>query len=313
MPTAAAKASASRVDAGSAEILALTSSSSVSGTGKRLQRVGVRRETRASSSAKNGFPPDRSWIRSSVWRGNDVPSRSRRKRWSAPALSGPTTSRRTRVRTRRAFELRRMRALGRPPRQQEADRARVEPPQGERERARRGRVEPLNVVDGDQDRCAFAQELQRVAHCDRERAAIDRIARRLLSEQRHLERAPPRRRAAQAATSSTTPSSRSASPTWPRACSASAGRDDRTVSPCARACSTPASQSVDLPIPASPSSTSAAGPRLRLVDKGLEGAELVLPANDLDGRPPRNNVAVTTGKARLDLPAPDLLEHRSDG
>src|SRR5207247_6993404 len=56
--------------------------------------------------------------------------------------------------------------------------------------------------------------------------------------------------------------SKSAVPTCPRARAASAGSDDRTVNPCARACSTPASQSVDFPIPASPSSTSVAGPRL---------------------------------------------------
>ena len=94
---------------------------------------------RASSSAKNGFPPDRSWIRSSVWRGNEVPSRSRSKRWSAPTLSGPDDEPPDAVRAERAFELRLMRAFGQPPRQQKADRARVEPPQGERERTRRGR------------------------------------------------------------------------------------------------------------------------------------------------------------------------------
>ena len=55
-----------------------------------------RRARGASSSAKNGFPPDRSWMRSSVWRAKGLPSRSRRSRWSAPTLSGPTGSRWTR-------------------------------------------------------------------------------------------------------------------------------------------------------------------------------------------------------------------------
>ncbi len=86
-----------------------------------------------------------------------------------------------------------MSTLGRPPREEKADRAPIEPPQGERERTRRGRVEPLNVVDGDQDRSAFAQKLQDVAHCNGKRAVIDRITRRLLSEKRHLERVPSRR------------------------------------------------------------------------------------------------------------------------
>ena len=86
-----------------------------------------------------------------------------------------------------------MSTLGRPPREEKADRAPIEPPQGERERTRRRRVEPLNVVDGDQDRSAFAQKLQDVAHCNGKRAVIDRITRRLLLEKRHLERVPSRR------------------------------------------------------------------------------------------------------------------------
>ena len=47
----------------------------------------------ASSSAKNGFPPERSWMRSNVWRPNALPRRSRRSRCSAPTLSGPIGTR----------------------------------------------------------------------------------------------------------------------------------------------------------------------------------------------------------------------------
>ena len=61
-------------------------------------------------------------------------------------------------------------------------------------------------------------------------------------------------------TSSRTSSNRSPSPACARLRSASDGRAARTRIPRARACSTPASQSVDLPIPGSPSSTSAVGP-----------------------------------------------------
>ena len=59
--------------------------------------------------------------------------------------------------------------------------------------------------------------------------------------------------------SSRTPSSRSPSPAYASVLSASAGRDERTRRPRSRACSTAASQSVDFPIPASPSSKSAPG------------------------------------------------------
>ena len=41
----------------------------------------------------------------------------------------------------------------------------------------------------------------------------------------------------------------------------------------------------------------------RVVDKGLEGAELLLPTNDSMAIHLANNVAVTTRKASLDLPA----------
>ena len=131
--------------------------------------------TRASSSAKNGFPPDRSWIRSNVWRANDLSQPIAQEPMERARAERPHDHLPDAVRTQRALELRLLRALDQPPCEQKADRARVEPPQGERERARRGRVEPLNVVDGDQNRPTFAQKLQRVAHCNRERAAIDGI------------------------------------------------------------------------------------------------------------------------------------------
>src|SRR5919204_2130274 len=96
------------------------------------------------------------------------------------------------IRTQRSLELRLLRALDQPPRKYKDDRARVEPPQGEPERTRRRRVEPLDVVDGDQNRSAVAQKLQPIVHGDGKRPAIDGIARRLLPEQRDLKRAPPR-------------------------------------------------------------------------------------------------------------------------
>ena len=57
-------------------------------------------------------------------------------------------------------------------------------------------------------------------------------------------------------TSSSTSSNRSPSPTCARPRSASAGRDASTQRPCSRAAATAARQSIDFPIPGSPSSTS---------------------------------------------------------
>ena len=66
--------------------------------------------------------------------------------------------------------------LDRPPRKQKDERARIESPDGESERTRRRRVQPLNVVDGDQSRSAFTEKPQRIVDCDRKRPAIDGIA-----------------------------------------------------------------------------------------------------------------------------------------
>ena len=61
-------------------------------------------------------------------------------------------------------------------------------------------------------------------------------------------------------TSSSTSSNRSPRPTCARVCSASAGLDTSTRNPSELAWTTPSSQSVDFPMPAPPSITSAAGP-----------------------------------------------------
>jgi hypothetical protein len=51
----------------------------------------------------------------------------------------------------------------------------VEPSQRERQCARRGWVEPLDVVDSDQNRLPFAQNLQHAVHRHREGAVINAI------------------------------------------------------------------------------------------------------------------------------------------
>src|SRR3954469_16337780 len=93
-----------------------------------------------------------------------------------------------------ALELRRLRSVEKPPSQQHEYTLRNQSSQRKRKRVRRGRVKPLNIVDGNQDRLRLAETVQHVAHRHGERAAIDGITRRLRSKQRDLERAPPRRR-----------------------------------------------------------------------------------------------------------------------
>jgi hypothetical protein len=93
----------------------------------------------------------------------------------------------------RLLELRRLRSLDEPSGEQQARAVPLEPPQRERKCSRGGRVEPLNVVDGNQKGLPLAEKLQRIAHGHGQRPAIHRIARRVLEEQRHLERAPARR------------------------------------------------------------------------------------------------------------------------
>jgi hypothetical protein len=76
----------------------------------------------------------------------------------------------------RLVETRRLRFVNETPGQQNANVACGEPAGRKCERARRGCVEPLDVVDGDQNRLIFAEKLQHVAHRDGHRALIDRIA-----------------------------------------------------------------------------------------------------------------------------------------
>ena len=92
----------------------------------------------------------------------------------------------------RGLDLRPPEAVGEAAREQDRER-RVQAPKSERERTRRRGVEPLDVVDGEQQRFVGGQHRERASHGDTERARIDPI-RGFLDEEGHLERTPPRRR-----------------------------------------------------------------------------------------------------------------------
>jgi len=96
------------------------------------------------------------------------------------------------VGTERHLELGRDDALCNAAREQDA-RRRLEPPERERERALRGAIEPLDIVDGDEGRLVGREYLERASNGDAEGARIDR-RRRLLDQKRDLEGSPSRRR-----------------------------------------------------------------------------------------------------------------------
>ena len=94
----------------------------------------------------------------------------------------------------RSLECRGLNSIRQPPREQQQHAARRGPSKREAEGARRGRVEPLHVVDRDDDRPVVRQHLQRGASRDPERPRIDPVCGRILEEECALERAASRRR-----------------------------------------------------------------------------------------------------------------------
>ena len=202
-----------------------------------------------------GCPASTSTIWRSSGRGRLRPSRSDSSRRVAPRLSGPI-SRRSHARLERALE---HRAAAGAAREQERDRLAGEPAGGERERLGRRRVEPLDVVDRDDDRAVGGDRAQQVQEPERDRArrpAARARARRAAARSPAPSVAGPaalpararrrRRKVDSARRTSAAPRRRSAAPSV---------RASRAP---ARA-STPASQSVVLPIPGPPASTSARG------------------------------------------------------
>jgi hypothetical protein len=80
------------------------------------------------------------------------------------------------VGTERRLELGRPHIIDESAGQQEEHVGRVKPPQCKRQRTRRGRVEPLDIVDCDHDRLAIAKSFKCTAHRHGKRSAVDRIA-----------------------------------------------------------------------------------------------------------------------------------------
>ena len=111
----------------------------------------------------------------------------------APRLSGPTGIRSMRSASNADSSSERCRFLAGAAGEQNVDGLFAHPPQRKRQRARRRRVEPLDVVDSKHDRRLGSESLQCASDCNAERARIEASS-RVLEQECHLERAPPRRR-----------------------------------------------------------------------------------------------------------------------
>ena len=256
-PVTATTSSAFLVSSGSARSRSPTRCSSESGTGSGCagsSGAAPASSARASSSAKKGLPPDASCSRSRIGRGNLSPSRSRRRPWIAPTLSGPTDSRSTAPGSAGSS------AAGASPRR--ARRILI----GSRS-SRRSANESAFADAGSSHWTSsiastsaprFGQLDQRVVHRrprrragrrrDRPPPRAEALPRALVGAAPKAPAAPPRRRPR---------AGRRARRTRVPARTRRPRREHRR--PRSRAASTPASQSVDLPIPASPSSTRAPG------------------------------------------------------
>ena len=163
------------------------------------------------------------------------------------------------LRTERLLESRLLRSVDEPPGEQQEHVVRGEPSQRERECVRRRVVEPLNVVDREEKGRVLGEQLQCTANRHPERPRIDPVPRRLFAEERDLERSPPRRRQRRQHVVEDV-LEQIAQPHVSEA-ALGLGRSRREDAQSLRArMLDAASQSVDFPMPASPSSTSAAGP-----------------------------------------------------
>ena len=113
-------------------------------------------------------------------------------------MNGPETERADAqplhsVVTDRRLEVQRLRTFTEATGEQQEDRPIAQPPQRERKCARRGRIEPLGVVDRKDNRPVGGENLQRAPDRDTERARIEAV-RIFLNEECYLERVAPGRR-----------------------------------------------------------------------------------------------------------------------
>ena len=275
VPTAAATASAFRVRAGSASSLARTSSSSVSGTiALRRRREDAReleREERVPSGSFVDAEQRLPWKRRSESITQEPMQRADTQRADSDALHAVTT--------KRVLEL--GLAASRRSAAWRGERSRRSSPAAAGRRPARATT-PGRATGRRRPRRAWRRRSLSSSSASRTATATVRLATgSSITSPRSSATSSARRRGGgrSGSTSSTIGSKRSPRPTYVNPRSGSEGRDDSTCSPCARAYSTAASHSVDFPMPASPSRTSAAASSPST--KASKGGELGVPADDL--------------------------------
>ena len=158
---------------------------------RHRQRPGSRRvmprraSARAISSAMNGLPPDSASIRRSVGREKPTSRCVRSIRCSAPRLRPPSPSSSAGIRAGSS-------SSGNPPPAgaQQADPLDVDPPEGEGDRARGRRVQPLDVVDRHQHRRRPRERGQRIAQGGRDHPRLGDVRRRIRLQEGDLQRPP---------------------------------------------------------------------------------------------------------------------------
>ena len=238
----------------------------------------LRAESRERFRARKGFPPDVSTRRRRSGRGKAVPSRSWRSRWSAPRASGPRGIEAKRSRGNARSRSRNASRRG-PLRNEESNALIRETPGREAEDAFARCVEPLEIVDGDEDRArvrarAMRQGMQRPrpgapARGPRPRRPTARPRAPDAAEEAAAHVRPPE-------------TDREISDAGERKlCLGLSGTGDEEPKRAFTASPTPASQRVVLPIPASPVRTIPAGPCPSATDERREDRlYLLLPSDD---------------------------------
>ena len=158
------------------------------------------------------------------------------------------------------------------PRHEHADRLVAQPADGEGERELARLVEPLRVVDRDQHRPVGGDRAQRREQAQRHRARQRRLALRLRAQERDVHGEALRARQAVERRSRAGRRAGRRAPRRPGPPRAASGRQARTRTPRAAAASTAPFQSVVLPMPGSPSTSSAAAARRGRVEERVDAA-----------------------------------------
>ncbi len=180
--SAAVTASASRVGLGNPTSRSCTSSRSSCGTGSGSPGAGVaplRSSARPSSNAWNALPLAMSWSRRRAGRESARPMRACRRLWIAPRLIGATSRRRAPSRSTRPGGCRLTQAVC----DEETGRLLPKPAPREGEHGGRRRVEPLNVVYGDEQRTVRRASAEGAEDRDGHRALVRRGATRALEQE----------------------------------------------------------------------------------------------------------------------------------